>query len=382
MARTFIVTRSVCLWLALVLIGVGHSVCAAAEGDQPPVRRLLYVAAPGVRDYLEYGGHGLLVFDIDDGHKFVRRIKTAGTSADGKPLNVKGICACAETGRVYISTIKQLMCLDLTTDKLLWEKQYEGGCDRMALAPDGTTIYMPMLEGPAWHVINAASGEVVAKVVPNSGSHNTIYGPDGREAYLAGLKSPLLTIADTSTHKIARTVGPFSAAIRPFTIDSRQRYCFVNVNELLGFEVGDLTTGKQLHKVTVEGFERGPVKRHGCPSHGIGLTPDEKQLWVVDAFNERVHVFDSTQMPPKQVASVKLRGEPGWVTFSVRGDYAYPSTGEVIDPQSRRIVATLKDEMARDVQSEKMVEIDFAGDRPVRAGDQFGIGRAVGSPHK
>ena len=32
------------------------------------VRSLLYVAAPGIRDYLEYGGHGLLVFDIDDGH--------------------------------------------------------------------------------------------------------------------------------------------------------------------------------------------------------------------------------------------------------------------------------------------------------------------------
>src|SRR6185312_16713497 len=103
--------------------------------------RLLYVAVPGVRDYLEYGGHGLLVFAIDDGHKFVRRIKTAGTNADGKPLNVKGICACAETGRVYVSTIKQLMCLDLATDKLLWEKEYEGGCDRMALAPDGATIY-------------------------------------------------------------------------------------------------------------------------------------------------------------------------------------------------------------------------------------------------
>jgi len=54
----------------------------------------------------------------------------------------------------------------------------------------------------------------------------------------------------------------------------------VNVNELLGFEVGDLKTGKMLHRVEIAGFEKGPVKRHGCPSHGIGLTPDEKELWV------------------------------------------------------------------------------------------------------
>jgi hypothetical protein len=348
----------------------------AGTQGKPSAGRLLYVAAPGVRDYLEYGGHGLLVFDIDAGHKFVRRIKTAGASADGKPLNVKGICACADTRRVYVSTIKQLMCLDLVTEKLLWEREYEGGCDRMALSPDGAMIYLPMLEGPTWHVVDAASGDVMARVTPNSGSHNTIYGPSGRAAYLAGLKSPFLTVADTRSHTAVRTVGPFSAAIRPFTIDARERLCFINANELLGFEVGDLSTGRVLHRVVVEGYQRGPVKRHGCPSHGIGLAPDEKELWLTDGHNQHLHIFDATQMPPKQVASIKLRDEPGWVTFTIAGDYAYPSTGEVIDTATRRIVATLVDEAGRDVQSEKMLEIDVDGHQPVRAGNQFGIGRA------
>jgi hypothetical protein len=47
----------------------------------------------------------------------------------------------------------------------------------------------------------------------------------------------------------------------------------------------------------------------------------------------------------------------------------------VIDTRSRKIVAQLKDETGRDVQSEKMVEIDFKGSEPVQAGDQFGLGR-------
>src|ERR1700758_2278383 len=104
----------------------------AQGGSQPPSRRL-YVAAPGVRNYLEYGGHGLLVFDIDHGHRFVKRIPTLGLDAQGKPINVKGICASARTGRIYISTIKQLMCLDLVSEKLLWEKTYDLGCDRMSM---------------------------------------------------------------------------------------------------------------------------------------------------------------------------------------------------------------------------------------------------------
>ena len=55
------------------------------------------MAVPGIRNYLEFGGHGLLVFDIDSNHKFVKRIPTRGVDENGKPLNVKGICASAST---------------------------------------------------------------------------------------------------------------------------------------------------------------------------------------------------------------------------------------------------------------------------------------------
>jgi DNA-binding beta-propeller fold protein YncE len=354
--------------LSLVLL-------AGATFAQETEQRRLYVATPGIRDYLEYGGHGLLVFDIDQGHKLIKRIPTAGLKADGKPDNVKGVCASAATGRIYVGTTTTLTSLDLVSEKVLWERPYEGGCDRMAIAPDGRTIYIPSFEKDHWNVVEALEGSVLARITPTSGSHNTVYGLDGSHAYLAGLKSPLLTVADASRHKAERVVGPFSAPIRPFTINGRQTLCFVNVNGLLGFEVGDLTTGKMLHRVEVAGFKAGPVKRHGCPSHGIGLTPDEKELWVVDGFNKRIHIFDATVMPPKQVASLEVRDEPGWVTFSIDGRYAYPSTGEVIEVATRKTVTTLADEQGRAVMSEKMVEVDFLGGQPIRTGDQFGLGR-------
>lgn len=220
-------------------------------------------------------------------------------------------------------------------------------------------IYLPSFEKDHWHVVDAASGDMLAKIEPKSGAHNTVYGPSGRAAYLAGLKSPLLTITDTSKHVAARTCGPFAASIRPFTVNGRETLCFVNVNELLGFEIGDLTTGKKLHRVEVAGFQKGPVKRHGCPSHGIGLTPDEKEIWVCDATNQRMHVFDATVMPPKQVASLKVRDEPGWITFSIDGKLAYPSTGDVFDVATRKIVTSLTDETGAAVASEKLLEIDW-----------------------
>jgi len=335
----------------------------------------LYVAEPGIRNYVEYGGVGVLVYDMDDAHKFLRRIPTFPEVPGKDPENVKGVAAHAKTGRLYVSTIKRVAAIDLKTEKIVWQKEYEGGADRLAVSPDGATLYIPSLEGPNWNVVDAKTGNVITKIVTNSGAHNTIYGPDGKFVYLAGLHSPKLAVADAHQNKVVKEIGPFGNVIRPFTINAAQTLCFVNVNELLGFEIGDLKTGKMLHRVEVTGYEKGPVKRHGCPSHGVGLTPDEKELWLADGHNERIHIFDATVMPPKQVASIKLRDQPGWVTFSMDGRYAYPSTGEVIDTKTRKIVAALTDEQNRVVQSEKVVEIVMDNGIPTRTGDQFGIGR-------
>jgi hypothetical protein len=335
----------------------------------------LYVAVPGIRNDLQYGGVGILVYNMDAGHKFIKRIPTWNYAQGEAAENVKGIAASAKTGKLYVSTIRRVACFDLLTEKKVWERAYDGGADRLAISPDGKILYIPSLEGPHWNVVDAATGEVITKITPNSGAHNTIYGPDGSRVYLAGLRSPLLSVADTKTHTVVKQIGPFSNVIRPFTINGSQTLCFVNVNELLGFEVGDCKSGKMLYRVEVTGYQKGPTKRHGCPSHGIALTPDEKELWLADAFNSSIHVFDATVMPPKQKMSIKLRDQPGWITFSIDGTRAYPSTGDVIDTATKRIVATLEDEAGRHVQSEKLLEVDFAAGRPVRAGNQFGIGR-------
>ena len=349
----------------------------AATANRAANGRFLYVAVPGIRNYLERGGHGVLVFDIDRGHSFVRRIPARGLGADGKPLNVKGVVAAAATRRLYVSTLQFVTCFDLLTDKILWEKAYEGGCDRMALSPDGQVMYLPSLEKDHWHVVNAPTGEIIKRIDIKAGAHNTLYGLDGKHAYLAGLKSPLLRVADTATHTIGKEIGPFASAIRPFTINGRQTLAFCNVNGLLGFEIGDLVSGKLLHRVEVKGFKPGVPKRHGCPSHGVGLTPNEKEVWVCDAANQRMHVFDATVMPPKQIASIEVRDDPGWITFSLDGKLAYPSTGEVIDVKTRKIITALKDETGAAVHSEKIVEIHFANGVPTRHGDQFGIGRVT-----
>src|ERR1700690_3361138 len=84
-------------------------------------QHLLYVASPGTRNYVEYGGVGLLVFDIDNGYKFVRRIPTWSVPDGKEPENVKGIAASASTGRVYITSLNRMIAIDAISGKRIWD---------------------------------------------------------------------------------------------------------------------------------------------------------------------------------------------------------------------------------------------------------------------
>jgi hypothetical protein len=339
--------------------------------------RYLFAAVPGIRDYLGYGGHGLLIFDIDHGHKFVKRIPFRGYHPkNGQPSNIKGIAVSIPLHSVYVTTLEGLQRLDLITGKLIWEKPIPDGCDRLSISPDGKTMYLPSLESHYWNVIDCETGNIIKRLDGFNASHNTIYALSGKRVYLADIKNTTVKIADTKTGTVTAEVGPFSNFVRPFTVNGKETRIFVNCNDLLGFEVGDLTTRKRIKQVVVEGWDKGGVRRHGCPSHGIGLTPDEKEIWLCDGANMRLHIFSGIE-PYQQLTSIPLQDMPGWITFTLDGKYAYPSSGEVIDVKTRTVITVLRDEHYNTVESEKLLEIDFKDGKAIRAGDQFGLGRVM-----
>jgi DNA-binding beta-propeller fold protein YncE len=328
---------------------------------------LLYVTMPGT--YYSGGTPGILIFDIGAEHKFVRRVPTPDFGEQ-----TKGFCGSALTKKLYVSSTKKLWCFDLKTEKVLWERGYEKGCDRMAITPDGKSIYMPSIEGSDWKVIDGATGDIIKSIEVRDGPHNTLCSLDGTHAYLASLKYNNLTVVDTRTHTVEREVGPFSSAVRPFTVNGSGTLCYVNINGLRGFEVGDLRTGQKLHRVEVPGGKGGGGK-HGCPSHGVGLTPDEREIWVTDSPGKAMQVFDGTSSPPKHLAEIALEFEPGWINFSIDGRYAYPSTADIIETKTRKIIGVLKDEHGQRAMSEKLLQVKLRDGSVTEMGNQFAIGR-------
>src|ERR1041385_87259 len=107
---------------SLAVLTLSCGLITAADREQ----HLLYVANPGTRNYVEYGGVGITVFDIDNGYKFVRRIPTWTVPEGQKPENVKGFAASAKTGRVYVTSLNRMVAVDAISGKRIWDKTYEG----------------------------------------------------------------------------------------------------------------------------------------------------------------------------------------------------------------------------------------------------------------
>jgi DNA-binding beta-propeller fold protein YncE len=355
---------------------------AATRGKvEGGVERLLYVTDRS----------GVSVYDINDGHKLLRKIDLPGTG------DYKGISVSPQLGKLYITsyTKDELLCIDLATEKIDWRRHYSDGyADSPAITPDGKTIYMPLRDGENWWALDAATGDPKAKIpvthgkeyaadnhpILGIGPHNTWMNRDGSRVYLEVLTDPYIYIADTKTNKLIGKVGPFSKGIRPFAVTDDERYVFANVDWLLGFEIGAARTGNQwggkmLHRIEAKTPESrvaqipNPPARppHSTMSHGINIRPDQKEVWVVDGVYGYVYVYDITSLPPRHIADVPLfkdpseQPHPGWLSFGVDGRYAYPDGGAVIETATKKVVARIP-------TSEKLVEIDFKDGKPFRAG--------------
>jgi len=349
--------RGVWPFLVWVLLFGLVSPSAAQEAH-----RYLYVGIPGVDDDTLHRGVSIAVFDIDRGHAFVKRIEVWPPGA--APETVRGIAAGPPGARLYISTTRRLAAVDLASGKIIWENDYGGHCcERMAVSPDGRTIYAPAFGSPVWYVIEAASGVSRGTIRVLGWPRSTVYAQDGSAAYLAAWESPLISIADTKSLTVTKEVGPFSGYVCPFTVNRKATLAFANVDGLLGFEVGDLHTGLILDRVELSDYSPEQLAQYECPSHGIAFTPDEKELWVADGVGNRLRIFDSTTYPPVEKGDVPLARQPRWISFSLDGRYAYASTGEVVDVAAKRVLTTLKDEDDLVVESERMIEVDMPGAR-------------------
>ena len=154
--------------------------------------------------------------------------------------------------------------------------------------------------------------------------------------------------------------------------------------------MSSLTTGKILYTVPVKGFT---APSGSTSSHGISISPDEKELYLIDTPNSYVHVFNISGLPntaPTQVADIKLNpamggmespclydcGKEGWMLHIGDGRYVVVGdSGDIIDTTTRTIAYNLPTVS----NTRKFLEIDWQNGQPIFTTSRQGLGY-VGAP--
>lgn len=356
-------------------------------------QELIYIATPGGESddpaSEVYNGEGIIVLDPKANYAFVKRIPLQHLPASMKPEEVSAMMASPATNLVYVSTRGHLIALDLRSEKIVWNNTYEPVgtcCERGQVTPDGLTLEVGSNLQNFHRVIDAKTGKVKG-IIPTPQSpnnHNMVMSPDGKTV-LDAPNGLTLTVASMETMKPIRTIT-FSDHIRPLVINSDASRVYANLNNLLGFEIADVNTGKVIKRVEVPG-EMWKAKwadpnrtffGHGAPMHAIGLTPDESELWIGDAINDQLLVFDNEghdNWKLNMSKALKLDHSADWITMGLDGKRAYLSSGDVVDVATHKVVGKLRDEYGHLIHSEKILDMAFDADgHLLRVVNQFSNG--------
>jgi DNA-binding beta-propeller fold protein YncE len=347
----------------------------------------------GVTRHYEYvfPDGAIYVYDIDHKHRLVQRVRLPGVTG------VRGVAASPRTHMLYISygafggpgTVGRLLAYNLLAGSVVYNRSYSRGIDSMAIDPAGARIYMPDGEGSpdgVWSVIAARSGNVIGSINGGMSPHETIVGLSGKRVYLGGRNWPYLEVASTATDRVFKRIGPLRAGVRPLTINGRETIAYTTATGSLGFQVSSVRTGRVLFTI---GF--GPrfppnlaTSPFSAPSHGISLTPNERQLWVLDGSNDYVHVFDVSRVPlrrPRRIADIRLSHPltgDGWVQVSRSGCFVYiGDSGDVLSAQSFRPVAYLPSLNS----TKESLEIDWRNGLSVGTSTRTGLGYVTRGPN-
>jgi YVTN family beta-propeller protein len=258
-----------------------------------------------------------------------------------------GIAVPAAQDVVYVTVEGvnpgQLLWIDPVTDKIVRRMTVGPAPNQLAVTPDDKFAYVPCSDG-YWDVVDLPKAQVVKRIFTGGRPHNTLCSPDGKRMYLAPMGSPKrVTIIDVATQEKVGEI-PFSNVVRPIALSKDEKRFYAEVDGLVGIEVADVAARKMIHRILATLPD--DQKKKASRSHGIGIRPDQKEIWECDVEHHDVHVYDLTGEVPRQIATIPIGSQIYWLTFSPDGKTCYVAARgarsvAVVDTQTKKIVARI-----------------------------------------
>jgi YVTN family beta-propeller protein len=258
------------------------------------------------------------------------------------PEAMHGVAFSPDGAHVYVSNEHErtLDVFDRAEGALIKQVKLSDRPNNIAVARDGRIVVGIARGAGALDIIDPGTLERRASVPVNGRLHNVYVSADSRYVITGSIPNKMITVMDLAKEQVAWEVQ-LDKGVRPMTIESNPdgspKRIFAQLSDLNGFSVVDFAARKEVARIVLPKatatFETDPG-RDTSPSHGIGVSPDNKTLWVTSIPNNAVFVYS--------LADLKLIGEvalpvlkvpgreqmssvPNWVTFTPDGKTVYVS---------------------------------------------------------
>ena len=275
-----------------------------------------------------------------------------------------GIAFSPDGSRIYVSNESEsvLDIVDRKTGEILRKIPLSARPNNIAITKDGNRVLVGIRSQPGVvDVIDTASQKRTNSIPVDGSVHNVYVTPDGKYAVSGSIENKAATVIDLATEKMAWEVK-FDRSVRPMAFekgaDGSTQRIFVQLSGFNGFAVVDFSKRAEVARIKLPDQPGGfgaAEGRTGTPSHGIGVAPDGKSLWVNSTFANAVFKYSlpdlkfigHTKLPLVHSPGREPTGSvPEWITFTPDSKFVYVSDSgarmvSVIDTATLKEVATV-----------------------------------------
>ena len=264
-----------------------------------------------------------------------------------------GAAAAPDGSRLYFSNEAEetLDVVDAKTLSITKKIPLSGRPNNVAISRDGRRVYVAIVGAPgAVDVIDTTSQELAKSIPTRGGIHNTFITPDGKYVIAGSIQGSNLTVIDQKTEQPLWTLY-FDNGVRPIgfetNADGSTKRMFVQISNFHGFYLVDFEKRKEVGRVKLPDLplaEQNWDTLQGSPSHGIGVAPNGKTLWVCSKVNHAVYAYSLPGL--ELLGGVQVGHHPDWLTFTPDSKTVYVANAgsnsvSAVDIASRKEVARI-----------------------------------------
>lgn len=245
--------------------------------------------------------------------------------------------------RVYISNESEsvLDVVDRTSGAILQKVSLTARPNNITITKDGTRLFVGIRAKPgSIDVIDTGSLRTIKNIPVDGPVHNLYVTPDGKYVVSGSIENKAASVVDLSREEMVWEVK-FDSGVRPMAFDSNPdgstKRIFVQLSSFNGFAVVDFAKRVEVARIKLPDEPGGfgdAEARTGTPSHGIGVAPDGKSLWVSSTLANATFKYSLpdlkllgyAKLPEVHGLSGQVTGAvPEWITFTPDSQFVYVS---------------------------------------------------------